>query len=71
MEEASHIVDLSKLPADVSQTLRIIRIGDYDACACSGLHVKHTSEVGRFEIISHDYADGLWRVRFKLKNNHL
>lgn len=71
MEEASHIVDLSKLPADVSQTLRIIRIGDYDACACSGLHVKRTSEVGRFEIISHDYADGRWRVRFKLKNNRL
>lgn len=30
-EQAKGIVDLSKLPADASETLRIIRIGDYDA----------------------------------------
>ena len=35
-EDAASIVDLSKLPEDVSQTLRIVRIGDYDACACIG-----------------------------------
>ena len=29
-EEAAEIVDLSKLPEDASQTLRIVRIGDYD-----------------------------------------
>ncbi len=45
-EEAKDIVDLSKLPADASETLRIIRIGDYDACACIGLHVSNTSEIG-------------------------
>ena len=44
-EQAKDIVDLSKLPADASETLRIVRIGDYDACACIGLHVSHTSEV--------------------------
>ena len=38
-EEAAEIVDLSKLPEDASQTLRIVRIGDYDACACIGAHV--------------------------------
>jgi len=67
MDEAAKIVDLSKLPDDVSETLRIVRIGDYDVCACIGEHVKHTSEIGRFEIISHDYENGRWRVRFKLK----
>jgi misacylated tRNA(Ala) deacylase len=67
MDEAAKIVDLSKLPDDVSETLRIVRIGDYDMCACIGEHVKHTSEIGRFEIISHDYENGRWRVRFKLK----
>jgi len=67
IDEAAKIVDLSKLPEEVSETLRIIRIGDYDACACIGEHVKHTSEIGRFEIISHDYENGRWRVRFKLK----
>ncbi len=67
--EASKIVDLSKLPEDVSQVLRIVRVGDYDVCACIGSHVQNTSEIGRFEIISHDFADGRWRVRFKLRND--
>jgi Ser-tRNA(Ala) deacylase AlaX len=65
-EAASKIADLSKLPADASEMLRIIRIGDYDACACIGQHVDNTSELGRFEIISHDFENGRWRVRFKL-----
>jgi misacylated tRNA(Ala) deacylase len=64
--EAAEIVDLTKLPEDASDTLRVIRVGDYDACACIGQHVDNTSEIGRFEIISHDYENGRWRVRFKL-----
>ncbi len=64
--EAASIVDLSKLPDDASETLRIIRVGDYDACACIGQHVDNTSEIGEFEIISHDFENGRWRVRFKL-----
>lgn len=66
LEEAGKIVDLSKLPEDVSDTLRIVRIGDYDTCACIGTHVGRTSEIGGFHIISHDFNDGRWRVRFKL-----
>ena len=65
--EAASIVDLSKLPEDVSETLRIVRVGDYDACACIGAHVGNTSEIGRFRITSHDFADGRWRVRFRLE----
>ena len=64
-EDAASIVDLSKLPEDVSQTLRIVRIGDYDACACIGAHVSNTREIGEFRIISHSYADGIWRLRWK------
>lgn len=59
-------VDLSKLPNDASPTLRLVRIGDYDICACAGDHVSNTAEIGTFKIISHDYNDGVWRVRFKL-----
>ncbi|MBO4570811.1 MAG: hypothetical protein J5699_02655 [Bacteroidales bacterium] len=66
LEKAASIVDLSKLPEDVSQTLRIVRVGDYDACACIGNHVKNTSEVGSFRIISHDYENGRWRLRWKV-----
>jgi len=65
-EEALKIVDLSKLPEDASETLRIVRIGDYDACACIGAHVRNTSEIGVFKIISHGFNDGVWRVRWKL-----
>lgn len=64
--EAASIVDLSKLPADASETLRIVSVGDYDDCACIGAHVKNTSEIGEFRIISHDFADGRWRVRWKV-----
>ena len=60
------IVDLSKLPEDASETLRIVRIGDYDACACIGAHVKNTAEIGTFKIISHSYDDGVWRLRWKV-----
>ena len=67
--EAAEIVDLSKLPADASETLRIVRVGDYDACACIGAHVANTSEIGTFKIISHSFADGVWRLRWKVAAN--
>lgn len=69
-EEAKQIegLDLTKLPDDASETLRIVRIGDYDVCACIGLHVDNTSKVGTFKIISHDWNDGTLRLRFKLLN---
>ena len=64
-EQAESIVDLSKLPEDASETLRIVRIGEYDTCACIGAHVKNTSEIGTFKIISHSYENGVWRLRWK------
>ena len=60
-------VDLSKLPADASDTLRIVRVGDYDICACIGTHVENTAEIGRFKIISHSFESGTLRLRFKLE----
>ena len=65
-EQAASIVDLSKLPEDASETLRIVRIGDYDACACIGAHVANTGEVGTFKIISHSFENGVWRLRWKV-----
>lgn len=65
-EQAASIVDLSKLPEDASQTLRIVRIGDYDACACIGAHVVNTGEIGIFKIISHSFENGIWRLRWKV-----
>ena len=67
IDEAEDLVDLSKLPEDVSQMLRIIRVGQYDVCACIGSHVENTSEIGEFYITTHTFDNGRWRVRFKLK----
>ena len=65
-DQAASIVDLSKLPDDASETLRIVRIGDYEVCACIGAHVQNTSEIGTFKIISHSYENGIWRLRWKV-----
>ena len=65
-DQAAVIVDLSKLPEDASDMLRIVRIGDYDACACIGAHVKNTSEIGTFKVISHSFENGVWRLRWKV-----
>lgn len=59
-------VDLGKLPSDASDTLRLVRVGNYDVCACIGTHVDNTREIGMFKIISHSWEDGTLRLRFKL-----
>lgn len=66
--EAAQIpgLDLSKLPAGAGETLRVVFIGDYDACPCIGAHVQNTAEVGRFVISSWDWQEGRLRIRFKL-----
>jgi Ser-tRNA(Ala) deacylase AlaX len=66
--EAQQKFNLSKLPEDSGETVRVIKIGEYDACPCSGLHVGHTKEIGSFKIISTDHKDGVLRIRFKLQD---
>lgn len=62
-------VETEKLPDNVSETIRLVRIGNYDLCACVGLHVANTSEIGVFKIISHTWENGTLRIRFKLLTN--
>jgi len=64
--EADKQFQLERLPDGVGDKIRIIRIGDYDACACSGIHVNSTKEIGEFRIISSSYERGVLRLRFKL-----
>lgn len=66
-EEASQQFNLSRLPEEAGETLRIIRIGDYDACPCSGAHVANSDDIGGFRIISTGYENGVLRIRFKLE----
>ena len=65
-DEAETKFNLSKLPDDAGNKIRIIKIGDYDACPCSGQHVSETKEIGTFKIISTDFKDDVLRLRFKL-----
>ena len=64
-EEAIGRFDMKRLPEKASETVRIVKVGDYDECLCIGQHVENTSEIGTFKIISHDY-NGIFRMRFKL-----
>ncbi len=66
-EEADNSFNLSKLPEDAGNNVRIIKIGDYDVCPCSGVHISHTKEIGSFKIISTNFNNGILRIRFKLK----
>ena len=65
-DDAEINFNLKRLPEDAGDTIRIIKIGDYDSCPCSGIHVKTTKEIGGFKIISTGFEDGVLRLRFKL-----
>jgi alanyl-tRNA synthetase len=60
--------NLDRLPEEAGDRVRIIRIGDYDACPCIGPHVKSTKEIGGFRITSSSFEDGVLRIRFKLES---
>lgn len=55
-----------KLPGDAGETIRIVTIGNFDACPCIGKHVENTNEIGVFKIASADGCDGVVRIRFRL-----
>jgi len=67
-DDAQKKFNLSRLPEDAGDKVRVINIGEYDACPCSGLHVTSTKEIGSFKIFSSDFKDGVLRIRFKLLN---
>lgn len=61
-------VRLDRLPDDASETIRLVRIGDYDVCPCIGKHVRSTAQIGRFEMLgtNWDEHERSFRVRFKI-----
>ena len=65
-QEASEYTDLSRLPQDASEMVKLVFVGDYDVCLCIGAHVANTSEIGKFRIISSDYKDSVLRLRWKV-----
>lgn len=61
-------VKLDRLPKDASETIRLVRIGDYDVCPCIGKHVRSTSQIGKFVILgtNWDELSHVFRIRYKV-----
>lgn len=69
--DRNHIPDdisIDRLPEDASENLRIVRIGDYDACPCIGKHVRSTSQIGKFVMLGTNWDEmkHSFRIRFKI-----
>ena len=67
-DELPEGVSMDRLPDDVSETIRLVRIGDFDVCTCIGKHVRSTAQIGRFEMLgtNWDEHEHTFRVRFKV-----
>lgn len=61
-------ITLDRLPEDASDTIRLVRIGDYDVCPCIGKHVRSTAQIGRFEMLGTNWDNDrmAFRVRYKI-----
>jgi Ser-tRNA(Ala) deacylase AlaX len=67
-DELPEGISLERLPDDAGDTVRLVRIGDYDVCPCIGKHVRSTAQIGRFEMLgtNWDEHERSFRVRFKI-----
>jgi Ser-tRNA(Ala) deacylase AlaX len=67
-DELPEGISLERLPDDASDTIRLVRIGDYDVCPCIGKHVRSTAQIGSFEMLgtNWDEHEHSFRVRFKI-----
>ncbi len=68
-EDAKSTFNLTKLPNQEYDKIRIVHVGDYDHCPCIGEHVGNTSEIGRFIITTVSFENNVLRLRYKLDNN--
>ena len=61
-------IGVDRLPENVSQKIRLVRIGDYDVCPCVGKHVRSTAQIGRFVMLGTNWDEQAhsFRVRFKI-----
>jgi len=65
--EAEERFFTGKLPADAGETIRVVSVGDYDHCPCIGRHVRSSSEIPGFRILSASHENGVLRIRFTLR----
>ena len=67
-EESQKHYNIERLPQNVGDDIRIVKIGNYDACPCNGIHVNSTKEIGKFQITSASFDNGVLRIRYKLSH---
>ena len=62
------LISLDRLPDTASETIRLVRIGNYDVCPCIGRHVRSTGQIGRFEMLGTNWDNDshTFRIRFKI-----
>ena len=69
--EIENEIILANLPDESGDLIRLIHVGDYDRCPCSGPHVSNTSEIGKFRIVSTSFENEVLRIRFKLNRDNI
>lgn len=57
-----------RLPENVSEAIRLVRIGDFDICPCIGKHVRSTGQIGHFEMLGTNWDNDKhsFRIRYKI-----
>jgi len=65
-EEAEKSYNIARLPEEAGDRIRIVRVGEFDACPCIGPHVDSTGSIGDFRITSTRCRDGVLRLIFRL-----
>ena len=65
-DAAARHFQLDRVPDDAGEKIRIVKVGDYDACPCIGPHVQSTKEIGQFRITTTSFDKGVLRIRYKL-----
>jgi misacylated tRNA(Ala) deacylase len=66
LNEAAEKFNLNRLPEGAGNEVRIVTVGNYDICPCIGPHVKNSSEIGVFQLVSTSFENDILRIRFKL-----
>jgi len=67
LDQARQFFDLWKVPEGVS-TVRIVHMGALTSMPCSGNHVAHTAEIGRFRAKSFTMkTDTIVRIRYTIE----
>lgn len=61
-------ISTDNLPESAGDTIRLVRIGDYDVCPCIGKHVRSTSQIGKFVLLGTNWDEHShsFRIRFKV-----